>query len=333
VQPRFQRAEGADPDMDGYIFALRKGPAQKQVSSTVEMKIASSGDAGVIAGAIAAKLLDGERICLQGIGPNAVNVMVKSVVITRKYLIDENLDIGFRPQFSHYKIDGEDSVGISFNLFAGANDGNSKDNRRKKNAPYQKKSYKKNENGHYKNKRDLKVASHTDAKSLAGQINHMVRNGEPPQVYCIGTDSTNQAIKAIAISRKNIKEDKLDLLVQPRFQRAEDADPDMDGYIFALRKGPARKQVSSTVEMKIASSGDAGVIAGAITAKLKDGDRVCLQGIGPNAVNVMVKSVVISRKYMIDDNMDIGFRPQFSHYKIDGEDTVGISFNLFAMQT
>jgi len=214
-------------------------------------------------------------------------------------------------------------------------DKNSKHNRRKKNAPYNKKSYKKNRNGngHYRNNRNLNVASHTDPKALAGKINSMVRRGDPPQVYCIGSDSTNQAIKAVSISRRNLKEDRLDLLVQPRFQRIEREDEDMDGYIFALRKGPFRKQVPATVQMRIASSGDAGVIAGAITAKLRDGDRVCLQGIGANAVNTMVKSVVFARKYMSEENMDIGFRPQFSHYNIDGDEKVGISFNLFAQQS
>lgn len=121
----------------------------------------------------------------------------------------------------------------------------------------------------------------------------MVREGEPPQVYCIGTDSTNQAVKAISISRRNLSEDNLDLLVQPRFQKAEDIG-DMDSYIFALRKGPHREQVPATEKMKIASAGDAGVIAGAIAAKLREGERICMQGIGANAVNVMVKSVVHS---------------------------------------
>merc|ERR1719189_1385839 len=99
-----------------------------------------------------------------------------------------------------------------------------KNNRRK--APYKKKSYKKNGNSNgkevWKNPRDLNVASKTDPKLLAGKINSMVREGEPPQVYCIGSESTNQAVKAISISRRNLSEDNLDLLVQPRFQKAED---------------------------------------------------------------------------------------------------------------
>lgn len=213
-----------------------------------------------------------------------------------------------------------------------------KKNNRK--APYKKKTYKKNGNSNgnkkgkivWKNPRDLNVASKTDPKHLAGKINSMVREGEPPQVYCIGTDSTNQAVKAISISRRNLSEDRLDLLVQPRFQKAETI-RDMDSYIFALRKGPYREQVPATEKMKIASAGDPGVIAGAIAAKLREGERICMQGIGANAVNVMVKSVVHSRKYLLDENMDVGFRPQFSKYNIDGEETIGISFNLFAMQT
>jgi stage V sporulation protein SpoVS len=85
--------------------------------------------------------------------------------------------------------------------------------------------------------------------------------------------------------------------------------------------------------LKVAGSGDAGKIAGAIANKIRDGERVALEGIGPIAVNTAVKSIVHARKYLIDDGMDLGFRPEFAKFEIEGEEKVGMHFALFASQT
>jgi len=181
---------------------------------------------------------------------------------------------------------------------------------------------------------ELKVSAATDPKKLAGKLNNIVLNGDPPQVYSIGTFSTNQAIKAIAISRRNVRQEKIDLLVQPRFQRSDDIDQDdADAYIFSLRKGPARPPRDESDVLKVAGSGDAGKIAGAIANKIRDGERVALEGIGPIAVNTAVKSIVHARKYLIDDGMDLGFRPEFAKFEIKGEEKVGMHFALYASQT
>lgn len=181
---------------------------------------------------------------------------------------------------------------------------------------------------------ELKVSAATDPKKLAGKLNNIVLNGDPPQIFSIGTFPTNQAIKAIAISRRNVRQEKIDLLVQPRFQRGDDiAQQDADAYIFSLRKGPARPPREDSAVLKVSGSGDAGKIAGAIANKIRGGDRVALEGIGPIAVNVSVKSIVHARKYLIDDGMDLGFRPEFQKFEIKGDEKIGMHFELFASQT
>jgi stage V sporulation protein SpoVS len=52
----------------------------------------------------------------------------------------------------------------------------------------------------------LKAASGTDAKVLAGAVSSFAREGRRMLVTAIGAAAINQAVKAIAIARKNIEE-------------------------------------------------------------------------------------------------------------------------------
>ena len=52
----------------------------------------------------------------------------------------------------------------------------------------------------------LKAASGTEAKVLAGAISAFAREGRRMVVTAIGAASINQAVKSIAIARKNIEE-------------------------------------------------------------------------------------------------------------------------------
>jgi len=85
--------------------------------------------------------------------------------------------------------------------------------------------------------------------------------------------------------------------------------------------------------MKVSSSTDPGFLSGAIAKKLGAGERVSLIMIGATTVNIAVKSVVFARKYLSEDSMDIGFRPQWSKFNMNGEDTVGLKFFLYASQS
>ena len=64
----------------------------------------------------------------------------------------------------------------------------------------------------------LKSASGTDAKVLAGAISSFAREGRRMNVTAIGAGSINQAVKAIAIARKNVRH-----WDAPRTPRAADA--------------------------------------------------------------------------------------------------------------
>lgn len=68
----------------------------------------------------------------------------------------------------------------------------------------------------------LKAASGTDAKVLAGAVSSFAREGRRMVLTAIGASAANQAVKAIAIARKNIEEEAIDLTCKPEFTEVDD---------------------------------------------------------------------------------------------------------------
>merc|ERR1719273_434700 len=205
----------------------------------------------------------------------------------------------------------------------------------------------------------LKVSANSKPKSVAGKIAHITRSGPAPTLMAIGPSSINQTVKAIAIARTYLKENKTDLMCFPKFQRlltSRSGDPgdnrnNLGGSIaFELQKGELqRKELESTSEMKVAQTSEPGPVAGAIAGQIRSGERVSLLSIGPGSVSQTVKAIAIARTYLRDgqmeiqakttpgkENYDLSFRPEFIHipYDDDGrqQQRSAIKFKLFYKQ-
>lgn len=66
----------------------------------------------------------------------------------------------------------------------------------------------------------LKVASGTDSKVLGGAISAFAREGRRTTLIAIGAGSINAAVKGLAIARKNVEDEAIDLLCKPEFTEA-----------------------------------------------------------------------------------------------------------------
>jgi stage V sporulation protein S len=64
------------------------------------------------------------------------------------------------------------------------------------------------------------VASNTDAKVLGGAISAFAREGRRTTLIAIGAGSINAAVKGLAIARRNVEEEAIDLLCKPEFTEA-----------------------------------------------------------------------------------------------------------------
>lgn len=129
---------------------------------------------------------------LQAVGPQATNQAVKAIAIARTFLKEsQSIDICVQPEFVHLE-DGHTGLLLVIRKKARRVTGEEE-------------------------AQQLKAASGTDAKVLAGAVSSFAREGKRMMVTAIGAAAINQAVKGIAIARKNIEEEAIDITCKPEF--------------------------------------------------------------------------------------------------------------------
>jgi len=190
--------------------------------------------------------------------------------------------------------------------------------------------YQNREFSSYNYTRILKVSAKSNPKNVAGSISHTSRSGDSPTVMATGAVSMNQAIKAIAIARGYLEDNKLDLTVRPEFRNEE-----RGALSFVLIKGPTRRntqQQEDQQELRVAQSSEPSVVAGSIAKKVRAGERVTVVAIGAGSVSQTVRAITIARRYLEKDAVDITFRPEFIHVEMKDGQRSAIKFTILAQQ-
>jgi len=158
--------------------------------------------------------------------------------------------------------------------------------------------------------RIISVAQASNVKLVAGSIAHTSRETNPPTLQAIGPASTNQAIKAIAIARTYVEENKLDFVVVPARIQTGDIK-----YLVQLRlqKKDLQEEVDTAfVELKTASTTGSGALAGAIANNIREGRQVRITAIGAPPVFRAIDAIIKSNEYLEKDNISICFQPSFA---------------------
>ena len=78
--------------------------------------------------------------------------------------------------------------------------------------------------------------------------------------------------------------------------------------------------------LKISSKSNPNSVAGAITAIIKEYQKVELQTVGAGAINQAVKSIAIARGFLAPAGIDLICIPAFVEINIDGSTRTGIKF-------
>jgi len=179
----------------------------------------------------------------------------------------------------------------------------------------------------------LHVSGQSPVKQVAGAISWISREGECPRLLATLAPAINQAAKAVAIARKFLEEDKIDIACYPMFtpgrRRQEES------FTFILRKSTIRAVLldDGTQELKVSKQSNPGTVAGAIAARVRKGERVVLSSIGPISVSKAISSIAVARQYLADDGVDISFRPYFLNIEFkDGRRSSCLQFQLLAQQ-
>jgi len=164
-----------------------------------------------------------------------------------------------------------------------------------------------------------------------------------PRIHMAGNESTNQAIKACAISRKYfLRLTKQDIIVKPQYQTPKfrnrhGGKEKLDFYTFIVRtcdEYPEPAEESKEI-FKVSSGSEPTKMAAAMLSKFIEGQHVVVKAIGKNAVNVAVKSIVLMRRYLKngdDKEKDAGFCPSFFSFSAESdekEQTHAMQFDIY----
>ncbi|MBR1749717.1 MAG: stage V sporulation protein S [Ruminococcus sp.] len=76
--------------------------------------------------------------------------------------------------------------------------------------------------------------------------------------------------------------------------------------------------------LKVSSRSVPNMVAGAISAVVRESGAVEVQAVGAGAANQAIKAVAIARGYLTPVGIDMVCVPAFANVKIDGEDRTAI---------
>eukprot|EP00299_Pterocystis_sp_00344_P014341 c7099_g1_i1.p1 GENE.c7099_g1_i1~~c7099_g1_i1.p1 ORF type:complete len:208 (-),score=25.89 c7099_g1_i1:31-654(-) len=181
--------------------------------------------------------------------------------------------------------------------------------------------------------RILRVSSQSDSKSVAGSIAHISRAGEPPVVTAVGANSSNQAIKAVAIARNYLVQDEIDVGCLVQIVKDEEITHNLQLTIVKrARREPAENL--EAFELKVKRESDPAKTAGAIAGKAREGVRVSVTcaTFGAETVYCAIESIAIARQYLAKDGLDITAYPSFLSVQLDDGMRTAIRFELLISQ-
>ena len=153
----------------------------------------------------------------------------------------------------------------------------------------------------------LKVKGDSKPNSVAGAICNVIReapSGQPPAVVATGPAAINQAMKAIAIARKYLAEESIDINCLPQFE--EDI-RQSSRVCFVLKKSRAAKKIPSEDDLAVKDRTDPYKLAGAIAGRIREGEQVAVTTKGPVPVLIAVKAVGLANTYVEEEGMEIKF--------------------------
>jgi stage V sporulation protein SpoVS len=174
--------------------------------------------------------------------------------------------------------------------------------------------------------RTLKVSATTNPKKLAGSIVLVCEGGEAPMLLPLGAACVNQAVKAIAIARRDLAEEDEPTYLScfPDFR-----DDGRRTVSMQCDKEVKAPWSSSDADLTVASGTNPANAAGAIAGKVREGLKVAIRACGAEAVSNAVLAVAHARRYLKDDGVDVFFCPEFEKEATkDGQERTVVLFRV-----
>jgi len=167
----------------------------------------------------------------------------------------------------------------------------------------------------------------SEVRKLGNSINFIFNeSGDPPAILAAGQDAVNQAIKGIvnAKQKEMVSDDgtELTFIVQPTF------DGGSQRVTFELTSVQDKDFFDGTDDLIVRPSSDPYKVAGAIAARLRNGERFSVLTKAADGVFRAIESIVMSRIYLHDDGIDVKFAPKLVEMNWDGIDSTGVQLAI-----
>jgi stage V sporulation protein S len=78
--------------------------------------------------------------------------------------------------------------------------------------------------------------------------------------------------------------------------------------------------------IKVKAVSRTAAVAGAIAGVIREQKHAGVQAIGAGAVNQAIKALVLAKNFLVQDEIDIVFTPEFVNVEIDGKVRTAIKF-------
>jgi len=157
----------------------------------------------------------------------------------------------------------------------------------------------------------LKVGSSTSPNALAGAIAGAVREspGAVVGVMATGPNSINQAMKGLAIARKHLLEESIDIMVKPQFEEDLRSGSNVVFNIYRASRPINREPTEDDLSAK--DKTDCFKLAGAIAGRIRAGEQVACTTKGAVPVLVVIKAIALAQDYVQEEGIDLKFAVQF----------------------
>lgn len=92
----------------------------------------------------------------------------------------------------------------------------------------------------------IKVSAQSRSTAVAGAIAGVMREQGHAEVQAIGASAVNQAIKAIAIARRYLEQDQMDLVIVPSFTEVQIEGNERTAVRLTVFKRPALLEAATS---------------------------------------------------------------------------------------
>jgi stage V sporulation protein S len=80
--------------------------------------------------------------------------------------------------------------------------------------------------------------------------------------------------------------------------------------------------------IKVAANSKTAGVAGAIAHSIRENGYTQVQGIGPGAVNQMIKATIIAKRFLSQEGTFIRFTPTYAEVNVDGQERTALRLTI-----